>query len=327
MKILVTGAAAHLARPLLPRLLDDPRVASVTGVDLRPSGFCHPRYRELHLDIRDPALAEHLRGVDAVVHLAFVVLRSALGRHRRDRALIYDINVNGSIHVFAQAAAAGVRHIVHLSSAAVYGAWPDNPPLMDETQPLRAMPGFAYAEDKIAVERWLDAFVTTHPALRVVRLRPHVIIGPQCQPMLRFLLAQPFYPALPVPHPLCQCVWEDDVAEAIIAAVFSPARGCYNLGAQPALPFRDMLRASGRRVMPVPFRLARIAQHLLWHVAGIGEEPGWLDGMRYSLAVDSTKALAELGWRPTISTIDCVRRLCGGAHGRGNTVSQTEGVR
>ena len=317
MKVLVTGSASHLARVLLPRLCAEEDVERVLGVDLRASGFTHAKYTEVRDDVRSPELGRHLRGIDALIHLAFVVLPTSLGGQRPRRAghreLMRDINVNGSANVFTLAREAGVERIVHLSSAVVYGAWPDNPPLLEETAPRRAMPGFAYAEDKVAVEDWLDLFErgTDRPASPVplvVRLRPHVILGPRAQPLLRWLLRQPFYPLLPDPQPLTQCVWEDDVAQAILASLRHPRRGVFNLAADPPLSFRDMQRARHTLALPLPFPLARALHRGLWHISGIAGEPGWLEGMRYSLAVDSRRAEHALGWRATRSTYECLQQ-------------------
>jgi UDP-glucose 4-epimerase len=309
MHIVLTGAASHLGRVLLPRLCSEAAVTRVTGVDLRRSGFSHPRYREEHLDTRSAGLGRVMEGAEALIHAAFVVMRGDLGRRRHDRALMRSINVDGSIHVLRQAMERGVPRIVHLSSAAVYGAWPGNPERLTETHPLRATHGFAYAEDKVAVETWLDGLAPAAGAPRIVRLRPHVILGPHCQPLLKFLLRQPFYPRFPDPQPLTQCVWEEDVAEAILQSVLSDAEGSFNLAAEPAMSFRAMQQIRHRWPMPAPFELIRAAQHALWHVAGLGGEPGWLQGLPYSLAVDCSRARQTLGWSPRYSVFDCLRAL------------------
>lgn len=308
MRVLVTGSAGRLAQALLPRLCASPKVERVVGVDLNPAQFAHPRFTAHRLDIRSPAVARHMTGCDAVIHLAFVVMRGTLGRRRHDRAWIHDINLHGSINVFQCAARQGVRHLIHLSSAAVYGGWPDNPPRITERQPLRPLPGFAYAEDKAAVEAWLDGFEAQTPDMRVVRLRPHVILGTNAHPLLASILHQPFHPRLPDPQPLFQCVWEDDVAEAARAALLGGVRGSFNLAAEPALPFRDMLRRVHRVAWPVPMVLIRRAHRALWRFTGAAGEPGWVDGLRYSLVIDSTRARRELQWQPRASVHECLDR-------------------
>jgi len=51
------------------------------------------------------------------------------------------------------ASAAGVRHLVVLSTATVYGAWPNNPVPITEDAPLRPVPDFAYAVGHAEVEQ------------------------------------------------------------------------------------------------------------------------------------------------------------------------------
>ena len=55
--------------------------------------------------------------------------------------------------VLDAAAAAGRAHVVVLSSATVYGAWPTNPVPLTEDAPLRPNPGCAFAVQKAEIER------------------------------------------------------------------------------------------------------------------------------------------------------------------------------
>lgn len=309
MRVVVTGAAGRLAAVLLPRLLEDPRIEQVVGIDRRPLALQHAKLAPMRADVRTPGLTSALRGADALVHMAFVLMGGGLGRERHDRALVREINVEGSRRVFECAAAAGVPRLLFLSSAAVYGAWPDNPPLITEAAPLRPNPGFAYGEDKAAVEHWLDGFTFAHPGLAVLRLRPHAILGPHAHPFLRLLLRQPFYPAVPGPAPLTQCLWETDVAEAIALALDRGGPGAYNLAAQPALSLRDMLARRGRWRIALPLPLAAALHRLAWRLTPAVGEPGWVGAMRHSLALDTTRARTELGWQPRYALEDCLARL------------------
>ncbi len=297
MRILITGSASHLARVLIPRLLSDRDVDEVIGVDWRDSGIFQPRYTEVLLDVRSRQLARIMAGVDAVVHLAFIVMQEDLGKHRRDRTLIRDINVHGSQNVFTLAAQSGVKHLVHLSSAAVY-TLPTHSKRATESHPRAALPGFVYAEDKVAVEDWLDSFEGDHPELRVVRLRPHMILGPQSQPFLRGLLRYPFYPSLSDPQPVVQCVHEQDVAEAVSLALRCEARGAFNLASADSASLRTMQRYAHWVPLPLPRLLVEALIKAGWNWLGSGTDPAWLEALGYSLALDSTRARRELGWKP-----------------------------
>ncbi len=310
MRILVTGSASRLGRVLLPRLLREPDV-DVTGVDRRPAALCHPRYREHLMDVRDPRLADLLAGHDALVHLAFVVMRSHLGRRAYDRGLVRAINVEGSLRVLEVAGRAGLATAVFLSSASVYGAWPDNSPRLAEDAPLRGIPGFAYAEDKVAVERALPELAAAHPGTRYVSLRPHAILGRHAQPYLRRLLTAPVTARLPDPPPRLQCVWEDDVADAVWAALERPVRGPFNLAADPPTSLPELRRLAGRRGLALPLPWLTAAQRLAWRLTPRAEDPAWMAGARYDLVLDCTRARTELDWRPRAGAARCVRGTLG----------------
>ncbi len=72
-----------------------------------------------------------------VVHLAGVVDPIA------DVALMARVNVEGTRRVLDAAASVGARRIVRISSATVYGAWPNNPLPLTEDAALRPNPDFS----------------------------------------------------------------------------------------------------------------------------------------------------------------------------------------
>ncbi len=281
MKIFVTGAASHLAAALLPRLLAAPGVEAVTGLDVRASGCVHARYREIRADLCRADWNALLRGQDALVHLGFVVMRGRLPLARM-RA----VNVDGAQRLFD--AAAHLARVVHLSSAAVYG----NGENLAESAPLAPLPGFHYAQHKAQLEAWLK---TRHP--RIVRLRPHVILGPRAQPFLRRLANTRFYPAAGNPLPRYQCVHEDDVADAILAALRRDAAGPYNIAHPMSFTLRELAARGGRRPVGLPLAAVRALHYGAWLFAGSGGEPGWLKGLAGPLTLDCGRAERELGWQ------------------------------
>jgi len=284
VKVLLTGSAAHLARAVLPKLCAHAGIDAVVGVDLKPAVFSHPKFAHHVADIRGPELAQLMRGCDALIHLAFVVLRD-----RMSAAEMADINVRGTRQVFEAALAAKVGRLVHLSSAAVYG----HGEKLAEHAPMQPLPGFLYGRHKAEVETWL-----ARELRQAAVLRPHIILGPHCQPLLQSILRQPFYVALPEPQPRLQCVHEDDVADAIIATLFRPASGPFNLAAPGDYSVRDVIRARHRFALPVPFFVARGLLRAAWRLTGFGGEPAWIDGIRHTLTLDCARAQRELGWLP-----------------------------
>ena len=303
MNVLVIGSASPLARVLLPALLNDARIEHVIGVDIRTGGFSHPHYRFRPVDVRAPELAVSLGEVDAVIHLGFAATGRRFGPFKLTRELMRDINLRGSQNVFQLAAEQGVKHAILLSSAAVYKLDDFHRGSMTENHPRHPLPGFAYAEDKSTVEDWLDGFEQQHLELRIVRLRPHLTLGPHVEPHVLDTLRLPLAPRFPDPQPLTQCVHEDDVVSAILAALFSDARGAFNLATANAMAVRDMQQLHHKRVYILPLMLLRALLKLRWRLTGKGVNPAWVEALRYNFAVHSGRARRELGWKPRYDTV------------------------
>lgn len=288
MRIFLSGSASHLAQALLPKLCAQTDISAVTGIDLQAAAFAHPKFTQHIADIRSPETVRLMQGCDALVHHAFVVLR---GKMAADT--MQDINVQGTRALFSAARQAGIARLVHLSSAAVYGAGEN----LNESAALNPLPGFLYGQHKAQLEAWLaEAF----PA--AVRLRPHIILGPHCLPLLQKLLSQPCYVTLAEPQPQLQCVHEDDVADAIIASLLLPASGAINLAAPGSYSIKQAITQGHARALPVPFYAAKFALNLAWRRTGFGGEPAWLDGIRQSLTLDCSRAAQDLGWQPQYDT-------------------------
>ena len=284
MRVFLSGAASHLAQTLLPKLCAQSEISAVQGVDLQASDFVHPKFTHRVADIRSPEVAQWMPGHDALVHLAFVVLRGKMAA-----TAMHDINVQGTRQLFEAARQAGITRMVHLSSAAVYG---DGENVTEDTA-FRPLPGLLYARHKAQVETWMaDAFP------QAVRLRPHIILGPHCQPLLAKILRQPCYVTLDEPQPALQCVHEADVAQAIIASLLQPASGPINLAAPGNYSFKQAIVQRHAHPIPIGFSTAKMTLNLAWRLTGFGGEPAWLEGIRHPLTLDCSRATQMLAWQP-----------------------------
>ena len=239
MNVLVTGSASGFAQPLLARLAAEPGIDLILGVDQRESAFTHERYVQVVLDLRSPQLARVLQGMQAVIHLA-----PAAGDAAAARGEILEAAQN----LYTRALAADTHHLIHLSSALVYGAQADI--AIDEQHARGAVPGCTAAEALQAVEAWLDVFEAEHPARRLVRLRPHWLVGPHVDSVLARLLRQHLTLRQPTETQL-QCVHEEDVVEAILRALHSKVRGAFNLACKESVTLTALHRQARCSVLSV----------------------------------------------------------------------------
>lgn len=103
-----------------------------------------------------------------------------------------------------------------------------------------------------------------------------------------------------------QCVSETDVAGAIQNALFSKARGAFNLATDQVTSLYLAQQHLHRYSPPVPYALATRLHRLAWRYTGRYGDPGWLDAMQYSLTIANDRARNELGWVPTLDLFDCL---------------------
>jgi UDP-glucose 4-epimerase len=237
-------------------------------------------------DLCAPDARRALAGVDVLWHLGAQVWRSPDGRQLA-------VNVEGTINIVA----ARPGHLVLASSAAVYGAHPDNPIPLTEDAPLRPNAACAYAWHKVESER-----VATEGAPTAV-LRISAVLGPHAD--RRVLRAARGYrvavPQVEAPQAL-QFLHEDDAAAGLLAAGLARATGTWNLAPSDWLGPRDIAHLAGGRVLRVPLGATVRAAELAYRarLLPFGADRACLLGG--PLALSPRRAAADLGWRPTRSS-------------------------
>lgn len=212
--VAITGISGALGRRVVAQLAEssDWRVIGLDPLPF-PAGVPKPRYFTVHrVDVATTTdLPRLLGGADVVVHLA---------TGEPDAPTAVDDEVRLIRRILDAVAVAEINRIVVLSSAAVYGAWIDNPVPLTEEAPLRPhQPAFRYAEQKRALERELDVWLADHPDARAVVLRPAVMLG---HPDARAWLAKATRPpiAARLSHEIAhqQYVHVDDLAAGVRVA-------------------------------------------------------------------------------------------------------------
>lgn len=303
--VAVTGIGGLLGRRLLARLLDDPAVARVVGLDVEPPADL-PRDERLDLrraDVRDPGIGEHLAGIDALVHLAFVL------DPMRDEDTMRDVNVGGTRNVFEAAAAAGVRKVVYTSSVVAYGGHSDNDLPLTEESPLRANPGFNYAEHKYEVERWLWPWLEERGGdLTVTVLRPAIVAGPGVENFIsrQFELLRPV--AVRGYRPPWQFAHVEDVASALQHVVDHDLPGAFNIACEGWISYEELLAVTGTRPIELPEEVAFTLAERLWRLGLAEAPPGELHYIMHPMVMSVDKLVAT-GWSPQHTNREALRQL------------------
>jgi len=299
--IAVTGVAGLLAQRLLPRLDAMDGVGRIVGLDVREPARRVPRFEFHRVDIASSDLTPVLDGVDAIVHLAGVVAGTP------DRSLFARVDIEGTRRVLD--AAGSARHVVSVSSAAVYGAWPNNPLPITEDAPLRPNPGFLSAlhdaENERRLAQWCEKRRATVPATATtLRLAP--VVGPGAHGLFaRAALGRPPVAVRGSARPI-QVVHVDDAATALALAVERNLDGAFNVAADGWLSDSLVRGVVGTGPPALPEKLARRVLQALWS-SGLGDAPPeLLPYLVHPWVVDNARLRAH-GWEPVHSNVDAIR--------------------
>lgn len=276
LTVAITGVSGYVGGRLIHLLEKDARVSRILGFDIQPPG--DPRSTKLifdSVDVRNPALATRLTGVDVLIHLAFVM------DPIKDEASMRDVNVNGTQNVFKSAGKAGVPKVVYTSSAVAYGAHPDNDVPLTEESPLRANLDFSYSAHKLECEYVVREFTDEYPETKVVTFRPAIVLGPHADSAWSHQLEAPVLFSVQGHKPPFQFVHEDDVAAALAFSVTADMNGPYNLAPRDWLEYDEISSIIGRRRVDIPEPVAFSMADRMWAM-GLGEAPaGYLHYVMY----------------------------------------------
>ncbi|MDT0442488.1 NAD-dependent epimerase/dehydratase family protein [Streptomyces johnsoniae] len=320
-RIVVTGATGNIGTGVVRRLAADPRVGSVVGIARRRPETSPDGVTWIGADItEEPGLDRLFAGADAVIHLACLFQPA----HRPE--VTWRTNVLGSDRVFAAVARAGVPALIHASSVVAYAPGPKDR-RVDESWPTDGWPTAPYCREKAYTERLLDVFEYENPGVRVVRLRPGIVVAADSAPQQRRLFAGPFLPARRPPRPLrvlpglagltFQALHSDDAADAFCRAALQQVRGPFNIAAEPPVDPRLLARLTGARLLPVPYRPLRAAVDAAWHLRLVPTSAAMLDAVLTFPLMDTGRARRELGWDPRHSAADATARFLSGLRGSG----------
>ncbi|WP_374522361.1 UDP-glucose 4-epimerase family protein [Hydrogenophaga sp.] len=256
---------------------------------------------------------EALQGCDSVVHLAARVhvmndqSADPLSEFRR-------VNVDGTANLARQAAAAGVRRFVFLSSAKVNGeATQEGQPFAADDTPAPEDPyGISKHEAELVLRQ-----IAEETGMEVVIIRPPLVYGPGVKAnfasMMRWLSRGIPLPLAAVTHNRRSLVALDNLVDLIVTCLEHPAAAnqTFLVSDGEDLSTADLLRRMGCS-LGRPARLFAVPTPLLKAGADLLHKPGIYQRLCGSLQLDIGKTRELLGWTPPLSVDEGLRQAAKG---------------
>jgi nucleoside-diphosphate-sugar epimerase len=296
--IIVTGATGFVGQALVAALQVQHR--DVRRVLRQPAPGNHSKDIIIGDINPDTGWQAALQDIHCVVHLA--ARTHLFDEHHTDALAAYrQINVEATRNLARQAATAGVRRFVFLSSIKVNGEATHTRPFTRDDMP---QPLDAYGISKREAEDTLRR-IGADTGMEIVILRPPLVYGPGVKGnFLRLLQAVARGTPLPLDsiNNRRSLVFVSNLVDAIIACIDAPAAAgkifLVSDGEEVSTPalIRKLAAALGAppRLLPCPPALLHFGAALLGKRAAAMRLTG-------SLAVDSTHLRQDLSWWPRYS--------------------------
>ncbi|MQA86091.1 MAG: NAD-dependent epimerase/dehydratase family protein [Streptosporangiales bacterium] len=310
--VAVTGAAGGVygvGRALAARLAGSGSARRVVAIDVARGDVAGTDVTWRIADVGDPLLASRLSGVDVLVHLAQDASLASDPQQRRA------FNVRAAQTVLTASAASGVKRVVLLTSAMVYGARPDNPVPLAEGASLRADADTGMAGDFLEIEQLAARAPRVHPGLAVTVLRPAVVVGPGVDTVVTRHFESPRLLVVKGSVPCWQFCHVDDLVSALEFAALGRVQGAAAVGCDGWLEHEQVEALAEMRHLELPAGLTFGTAERLHRIGMTPTPAGELHYVVYPWVVDCA-ALREAGWRPAYDNEAALQALLAEAAGR-----------
>ena len=309
MNILITGATGFVGRQLIEMLSSHSQFSLVAAIR-RKNNTLSNKIKKVAIDDLGPnnSWSEALDNIDVIIHTAARV--HVMNDDVKDPLLEFrKINVEGTLNLARQAAKAGVKRFVFLSSIKVNGESTNlNQPFTEADSPAPVDPyGISKFETEIGLYKLAE-----ETEMEVVCIRPTLVYGPGVKANF-FSMMKWLYRGVPLPfgliHNKRSLVALDNLVDLIVTCVEHPAAAneTFLVSDDDDLSTTELLNRVAN-VMGKKSRLLPVNQKIIEFGLRLIGKKDLSQRLSGSLQVDISKAKRLLNWTPPVSVDEGLRK-------------------
>jgi UDP-N-acetylglucosamine/UDP-N-acetylgalactosamine 4-epimerase len=194
MRILVTGGAGFIGSNLVEHLLNKPGVELVRVLDNLATGSMknieefesNPKFEFVQGDIRDyEGCLKSCENIDLISHQAAL---GSVPRSINDPLTTNEVNITGTLNIFAAAKEKNIKRVVYAASSSTYGDHPGLPKVEDKI----GNPLSPYAVTKYVNELYAKVYADVY-GLQTIGLRYFNVFGPKQNPAGAYAAVIPLF--------------------------------------------------------------------------------------------------------------------------------------
>lgn len=287
MKIVVTGAAGCIGKPLVEMLLRQDH--QVFATDIKPNPFAtHQGLSYQRLDITSNRFSKWVKSSqpDGIIHLASVLQISK----SLTREMAYQIDVQATQDLVELAVQIKVKKFVITTSGAAYGYHEkNNNKLLTELDNTEGNQDYFYSDHKSKVESIMRQAQAHYPQMQQVVLRPGAIIGPEFDgPVVNLFEQKVITGLIGYPGPFTFS-WSLDVVDYLIEAITTDSTGQFNVAGDGSLSMRDIANKLNKPYLALPAWLIKAILSVLKPIGLTQYGPEQVKFIKYRPVLDNTK--------------------------------------
>lgn len=301
--ILITGTGGYVGRQLVERIKanDYPYKAEIGEVVALDVVGPKTKVEGVHYhvaDIRDKVKLEKLfeeYNINTVIHMAAVLAPSP----RIPADEMYKINVNGTRNILECCYDNKVGRFVAASSGAAYGYYEDNSEwLSEDKDPIRGNMEFPYSFHKRINEEDFALYQKIMPEMKQFIFRIGTVLGKNVDNLITDLFKKPVITGIKGSDTPFVFIWDEDLVEIVLSALFSEKPGEYNVAGDGAVKLPEIAKYLNKKFLPLPTKLVEKALGVMRGLGVSQYGPEQVRFLKYRPVLDNKKLKEVYGYVP-----------------------------